>query len=654
MRVRRMKYNVILSVRQVWPLAIAFITLSLPFSLGSDPKIFQIPLSDVDISIQITRKAQVGESIETSPSAIGKPTQVDTPKVLRHPDAIYGSSLFRPAAGGEALIYSGDNRQVITGGSDGAIRFFDSYTGEPQNVIEAHPSEVLELARIPNSKVIVSSDFETTKFWDTTTSQELMRLRRGGRGLSVSPNGRFVFTGFQLWEIESTNPLRLSAFGRGYPQAGNKVIISWTFFTPDNRYLVFGVQNSYVYIWDLQSDKVRRVHDIKSTAMRSLTWGDLKGVVDIGEAQPGDLLALALDQYTILTGTPSILESFQETIAKEKLEARCLACSPDGQFLAALGYQSRLDVFDLERGGTRNMLDGHTAGLQAVAASPDGRMIASGGDDKAVILWDRVSHEKVAMIATQSFVYSLCFSKDGRKLAIGDNDSNVYLYDVASKAIQKTTVQWRVTGLIFDSTSKILFALGAELAALDSESGERLASIPAESASQGVITMTPEQLILGSSNSMSANETFKVPCSWSWDGHQFVRRDDLFGKEMGHASTIHAITTSSDGSLCAAESSSTIRFWDLKQKQSVGQEMSDHSNRITDMKFSPDGKYLASGAWDGTVRIWEVPSGRRRLILDADVAGISSLAFLPDGSLITANGNGTVHLWNLPKHLLEN
>ncbi len=332
MRVRQMKYKVSLSVRRGWPLAIAFITLSLQFSYGSDPKIFQIPLSDVDISIQITRKAQGGESTESIPSAIGKPIQVDTPKVLRHPDAIFGGSLFRPAAGGEALVYSGDNRQVITGGSDGALRFFDSYTGEPQNVIEAHSSEVLELARIPNSKVIVSSDYETTKFWDTTTSQELMRLRRGGRGLSVSPNGRFVFTGFQLWEIESTNPLRLSDIGRGYPQAGNQVIISWTFFTPDNRYLIFGVQNSYVYIWDLHTDYVRRIHDLESKAMRSLTWGDLSGVVDIGEAQPGDLLALALDQYTILTGPPSILESFQETIAKEKLEARCLACSPMASF----------------------------------------------------------------------------------------------------------------------------------------------------------------------------------------------------------------------------------------------------------------------------------------------------------------------------------
>ena len=74
---------------------------------------------------------------------------------------------------------------------------------------------------------------------------------------------------------------------------------------------------------------------------------------------------------------------------------------------------------------------------------------------------------------------------------------------------------------------------------------------------------------------------------------------------------------------------------------------------VYDFAFSFDGKYVAAGTSDGTARVWDVATGRQLLILDADVAYITDIEFQASGQLITANSDGTVHVWNVPKHLAD-
>ena len=86
---------------------------------------------------------------------------------------------------------------------------------------------------------------------------------------------------------------------------------------------------------------MRRIGDLKTTEMKSLQWGDMAGMVDVGAASPDDLLALATSQYTILTAPAEILKSFEQVLTANVRDDRSLACSPDGQYLAALGYPMR-------------------------------------------------------------------------------------------------------------------------------------------------------------------------------------------------------------------------------------------------------------------------------------------------------------------------
>ena len=528
---------------------------------GADPKLKYSGETAIDYARD--RYPELVGMLESPPQPLRKPTVMVPPHFLRKPVAVIGSTLFRSPTGGEAVIYSADGRRVIAGGTDGAIRFFDASSGEVVNVIAAHDHEISELATIPGSDLIISSNQSETKFWDTKTSCELLRLKGGGRGLSVSRDGRWVFNGLHLWQIESPQPLKLAARGRGYPQANQKVFINWSFFTPDHRYLIFSVQGGYVYVWNLSNDFVRRIGNLKSEEMRSLKWGDLRGSVDIEGAVHEEHLALATDQYTMLTGPSEVLKAVEPWLAKVS-EPRSLACSPDGQYLAAVGYDTRIDIYDIQNGARPFRHAGHTTGISAVAASPDGKLVASAGY-KEFRLWDRVTGTPIKLISANHYVASLTFSGDGRRLIMGDEMGYVYLLDMSTGDVQKRSIPGRLVKVMADDQGELWFIQGRELIVMRADSGEKLASIPSEGSTPGMLAVTPGKLIIGCDNGMLATESYKVPLAWLFDDNRLVRKHDLFSHEMGHRSPIHALATSRDGGLLAAASNSAIRLWDLEQ-----------------------------------------------------------------------------------------
>jgi len=578
------------------------------------------------------------------------PVPIKPPAILRRPDKVFGSARFRAAGGGQALVYTADGKQLIAGDARGGIRFFDARTGELRNVIAAHDYAVLGLARIPNTSVLVSSgDDRTTRFWDIETSQELMRLKWGSHGVSVSPDGRFLYTGFHVWEIESVKPLKLVPRGRELKGPNSWSGTRWSFFTPDSRYLLIGREADGIYVWNLAKDRIHKIKEFKPEETKTIAWKDLATAVDIGKAKPTDLLALGSDQYTVVTAAPEVLEAFSKTVGGVTSHVRAIACSPDGQFLATLGYDSRIDIYDLENKREKYAHVGHTGGVQAVAVSPDGKLIASGSDDQTARIWDRETGKQLEKISTRSFVYSVRFSPDGKLLAIGDNSSNLYLWDVKGRSLQTYSTSGRITGLAFDARGEALVSIGDDLHIFDVKTRTTRVKSSAWNAAQGPVALSGS-LIVGGDRAMAAEETFKVPNAWMLDGETLTKQTDLFSEAMGHRSFIQSLAFSPDGSLLAASSEGAIRLWDMTKKKAIGGKMCGHTDSVADMRFSPDGKWLASASWDGTARIWEIPSGRHALVLEADVDRISSIDFTPDGQLVTANWDGTVHLWDLPKH----
>jgi len=597
-----------------------------------------------------------------------KPRKAPQPQLMRRPSQQFGGPKFKVGSGGMALTYSPDGKTLISGGNDGMIRFFDAVTGALKQALYAHERGVQCLAVVPGSSLLVSAGADrTVRIWNMRTFKELRRLKsHGGQGkaLAVSANGRLLNTGLYVWEIRSTDPLDLAPEGRKWENGYHGV--NWSFFTPDGRYLVLRSNNTETWLWDLRTNLVsqlpQRSARVPATA---ITWGDLGKVADIDSANPSDLLALLKTPYTILAASSGKLKGFQKALPVLDDSCQALAMSPNGQFLAAISHRSSIQVFDIESGKFLAEEGTPTAAIRSVAFSPDGRLLASGGDDRMVWIWNVETGREMRRMRAPDFVYCVRFSPDGKLLAVGDNGGHVHLWNMEDGS--QFTVHahgTRVTALDFDPEHQLLISVArdARIHLLDLRSRKtRLRVNTGNSLDAAAISADFNTLATGDST-MLAGQRYKFPLLWPLDKLLQENAKEIRGwgykgaaplmAETGHTNGIISLDFSRDRKWLASGSyDMSVRLWDWGQRTEA-RKLCGHTNSVWDVRFSPNGELLASGGEDGTARIWEVRTGRQLAVLDADVYRVYGLGFSPDGaSLATANADGTVHVWRIGREL---
>jgi WD40 repeat protein/tRNA A-37 threonylcarbamoyl transferase component Bud32 len=268
--------------------------------------------------------------------------------------------------------------------------------------------------------------------------------------------------------------------------------------------------------------------------------------------------------------------------------------SPDGRWLASGGEDHTVRVWEAATGANIRTLREHTQHVWGVAFSPGGEWLASASADQTAVVWETATWKKVRVLSGHGAgVWAVAFSGDGRHLALGCGDGMVRVVDLRR---QEPPLSWRgdpraVQGLAY------------------TRDGRRLAS--------------------------GGMDGVKV-----WDA--------ATGRPMpgpsGHTGIVRGVAFSPDGHfLAAARTDGSILVWDTSTWQVM--RLHGHSDIAWGVAFSPDSRRLATGG-DSTARIWEADTGREVLTLRGQ-GGVNGVAFSPDGwCLASAGSDETVKLWD--------
>ncbi len=285
-------------------------------------------------------------------------------------------------------------------------------------------------------------------------------------------------------------------------------------------------------------------------------------------------------------------------------------------------------------------LDGeHEKAILFVAWSPDGTMLASAGDDKTIVVWDvKAGGRKMRLGEHDGSVCSFAWSPDGKQIAGADAHGPIRIWDLGRRKQLK----------------EIEGHGGGALGVAWSPKGDYIAS----TGHDGVVKIIDAK-------TWSEVRSWKMKAegwgiAFNADGTRLCVVDEKAGVGVydvtgwrlmynlrGHTDQVRTAHFSPNGKMLATASlDGTVRLWDMETGRAI-RTLPVGDERCTGVAFRPDSKQIATGCHDGTVKVWEAATGNILEDFDGFKDNFASVAWSPDGKVLAAGGGDkSVHLWS--------
>ncbi|MBE9042693.1 pentapeptide repeat-containing protein [Oscillatoriales cyanobacterium LEGE 11467] len=414
-----------------------------------------------------------------------------------------------------------------------------------------------------------------------------MSLSRDGKILAAGDTSGKIY----VWQV---------AEGKLEPHLIHQAHSHWVrtvAVSANGAFVASGGEDRFVYVWNVKDDHAFPFRGSHSQRLRAVAFS------------PGNnhLLASAGDDgHVILWDIRSRRSIARYILPNDKICA--LAFSSDGKFLVSASEKGQIAVHAIDSTDNYGQFsqpqvfqDDCQGKLQAIALSPDDRILATGGDDGYIRLWNISTGHLIgeSELHHTDWIRSIAFSPDGKNIASSGEDFAVKIWDSQTGRYLNTFFghQGRVWAVVFDSESEYLFSAGDD-------------------------------------------QTLKT-----WD----VQTGHCWKTIQGYTSKVRSVAFSPDEQqLTTASDDGTVRLWDLASKKY--KNLYGHQGRVWSVSFTSDGAYVVSGSDDKTVKVWKVPARKMHTILEQHTSWVRAVACSPKLRLIASGGDDCV-IW---LHDLEN
>ena len=571
-----------------------------------------------------------------------------------------------------------------------------------------HRSHVYHVTFSADGKQVATASADgTAQVWDAGSGQELLCLR-GHKGdvnwVSLSNDCRRLATAgddgtFRLWDRATGH--ELDHFAAQAAEA------SGAEFTPDGKYLACCSSDGTLWLWDLTTGQRRRLHrHVRPLGMPRLSR-DGRHLIVVGGGNPCVLYlcdlatmrmaaeftfpdgphysggaAISTDGCLVASTDSSLLRLHTVPSLQQVMEAPLSqgstgdgpALSPGGGMLACPTRDGRVELYGTAFRVLLGQWQAHNGRTWSLAFSPDGRTLATTGNNGEVKLWSLRQlplAEQLRQIADFSPVFML-FGRDGKTLALGGwlaRKACAGIWDLEQGRLRAALAHHDVPrDLALSADGKTLVTVTGDgtIYTWDMDRAS-LRSPPLGPSPTHSVALSPDGTLLAALRRDQASSLWAVPpdrplwklelaaicdsAAFSPNGTTLAAGDragnvsawsvptgGLRQQWIAHAAEVVQLRFSPDGQTLATRDRGIIKLWNGLSGE-CRHTLLGHRPRIRDLAFAPDGRTLASAGQDGTVRFWHVATGRELFHLSLFSADICGLTFSPDGATLAAIAN---------------